>query len=1314
MRMKASTLFAPFSLAFAVLVALVSCVADGPLPAVERVGGERAAALQRGCGCTLPASSSPDYLAPALRPLALTGANSPSGRFRVEISSAGPGGRVLNVIRNDPPSQTVYESPPVSQSGEFGFSPDDDRFVFTSTAGANLSIALVDLNPVDPPGARVVWEQTNVVTTNRTFGFGPLGARLLFAYEPADAPSTTQLVVVNAGGAATGEAAFATSFSAALPAALAGRWGFSPDDETLVYAFPQTPGAGAPLAWNLINLVEGRNVLSFEGAAALPVASDWSFSPCADMVGIARLVPESGNLLFQEANLYSTVDGVEKVRHSPTPPRPTTLGNLPFFRAESSEHQLHFRDGLPPTKVSLPLGNPVAGTCPNVPLPSSVELDQDTLKAGSRTGGTVFLTAKAPDDADVIVALSSSDRKVAKVEEATVTVPRGTDFARFNVQTFLVNEAARKVDIRARILTFQKSARLTVQRLPSRPIESVAVSPASVVAGESLVVTLKATGSQGATAVNLASADLPPEAGLPTSVVIPDGATSYSFALRAPDVSALTTFTVRATTLGSSAGDVTRSGAFSVTLPGGPSDAISQEAGCTQFSMPRSDDGSSPKLALPFAAPLNYFGKLYKDIYINNNGNITFDQPLSSFTPSVITQNSRPIIAPFFADVDTTGAGSKAVTFGKILFDGRDAFCVNWVDVGYYFKKSDRLNRVQLLLVDRSSLAAPGDFDIVMNYGSVVWEAGDASFGPGQTPPSGGLGGISAVAGYSAGTGQPNEFAQIAGSLTNGAFLNSNPAGLAQTRVNSFEHRGRRVFRVRNGVAPVGGGTIKGLVTAGTNAAPLAEAPVQICRQGDSVCGFVTLTNADGSFEATELLPGSYKVTAFPPATFLLTPATSPVDLDVGDVETTTLHLAGLLPPPPEADIEPARKDAGGVPVVHRDDRLTLTTTGCPGANAKFEIRQQAVVLKSGDLSEDTPGHYTARNLVLSPNHGEATVEITITGCQPGPDAPPVSFSIYIDPSGTVRDTRGEAVPGALVTLLRSPEPTGPFVPVPDGSAVMAPTNRRNPDRSSATGRYGWDVLAGYYVVRVQKEGCLALDGGAFAESAVLTIPPPVFDLDFVLDCPEADTLPPSTTATLSTPADDQGAHHGPVEIAFAVSDNLGVDDVVGIFYELAGPSAGTGFVGGAGTTLVVDAEGETRVSYWAVDASGNVEPRQTLTVRIAPSVPAGPTIACAAEPSQLSPPNHKLVDVHVSVQTTGAVSFRLVEASSDEVDLGCDKGDVSGDIRKFTIGTPDVDGRLRAERTLEGDGREYSLVYEAIDAAGQTARCSAVVKVPR
>lgn len=220
--------------------------------------------------------------------------------------------------------------------------------------------------------------------------------------------------------------------------------------------------------------------------------------------------------------------------------------------------------------------------------------------------------------------------------------------------------------------------------------------------------------------------------------------------------------------------------------------AVRPLAGFTTNTLPANDDGSTGLVPIGFT--IDFFGSSYSQLYVNNNGNVTFDSGLGTYTPFDLTSTGRVIIAPFFGDVDTRGGLSALVTYGNDVVNGRPAFGVNWagVGVGYYAYHTDKLNVFQLILIDRSDIS-PGGFDIEFNYDQIQWETGDASGG------SGGLGGFSARAGYSNGTGAPATFFELPGSAVNGAFLDTNPAsGLIYNRLNNPQN-GRYLFFVRGG-----------------------------------------------------------------------------------------------------------------------------------------------------------------------------------------------------------------------------------------------------------------------------------------------------------------------------------------------------------------------------------------------------------------------------------------------------------------------------------------------------------------------------------
>lgn len=220
-------------------------------------------------------------------------------------------------------------------------------------------------------------------------------------------------------------------------------------------------------------------------------------------------------------------------------------------------------------------------------------------------------------------------------------------------------------------------------------------------------------------------------------------------------------------------------------------------AGFATNSLPANDDGSTSS-AVPIGFSVNFAGSTWSDLWVNNNGNVTFGSALSQFTPSDLTSHTGiPIIAAYFADVDTRGALSALTSYGMGTIDGRQAFGVNWFDlaagngVGYYRVHDDKLNIFQMALINRSDLGA-GDFDIEFNFDRVLWETGDASGG------SNGFGGSSAAVGYSEGTGNPGSFGQLAGSLVNGALIDGGPDALVSHSQGS-DVLGRYIFNVRQG-----------------------------------------------------------------------------------------------------------------------------------------------------------------------------------------------------------------------------------------------------------------------------------------------------------------------------------------------------------------------------------------------------------------------------------------------------------------------------------------------------------------------------------
>ena len=146
---------------------------------------------------------------------------------------------------------------------------------------------------------------------------------------------------------------------------------------------------------------------------------------------------------------------------------------------------------------------------------------------------------------------------------------------------------------------------------------------------------------------------------------------------------------------------------------------IEPDASYTLAMLPN-DDGSSALINLPFA--FNLYGQNYTSIYINNNGNITFIGALSTYSATAFPSTGNAIVAPFWADVDTRGAG-------QVLYKVTPtAVYVNWVGVGYFNQQSDKLNTFQLIITNGSDPVIE-EGNVAFCYQDMQWTTGSASSG---------------------------------------------------------------------------------------------------------------------------------------------------------------------------------------------------------------------------------------------------------------------------------------------------------------------------------------------------------------------------------------------------------------------------------------------------------------------------------------------------------------------------------------------------------------------------------------------------------
>uniref|UniRef100_A0A8C1TJ34 NIDO domain-containing protein n=1 Tax=Cyprinus carpio TaxID=7962 RepID=A0A8C1TJ34_CYPCA len=112
---------------------------------------------------------------------------------------------------------------------------------------------------------------------------------------------------------------------------------------------------------------------------------------------------------------------------------------------------------------------------------------------------------------------------------------------------------------------------------------------------------------------------------------------------------------------------------------------------------PRLENGSSEAITLQL--PFKFFGRTHNQTFVNNNGHLTFTEPLSDYIP--LLNSGRDIIAPLWTQLDNRRGGtiscredrSSAVLalvtaaidryFPNITFVATSAFVATWDSVPY-------------------------------------------------------------------------------------------------------------------------------------------------------------------------------------------------------------------------------------------------------------------------------------------------------------------------------------------------------------------------------------------------------------------------------------------------------------------------------------------------------------------------------------------------------------------------------------------------------------------------------------------------------
>ena len=330
-------------------------------------------------------------------------------------------------------------------------------------------------------------------------------------------------------------------------------------------------------------------------------------------------------------------------------------------------------------------------------------------------------------------------------------------------------------------------------------------------------------------------------------------------------------------------------------------------AGFGENELDRSNDGSSGFVDVRsiFADGINVFGKVYTGFYINTNGSISFDGPLSTGPSANALSASAPaMIAPFLSDVDTRGGTGAATPGGtsqgtnRVYYDldpATGTIIITWDDVAANGGTDGARNAFQLVLTNAAGTAGrqAGDFDAEFRYESVTWAQtggagtvaqagytagnGDAA-GVFILPQSGDASGMLALDTTAGNTGSNGlwRFSMTGGTASNAlpAVVAIEPAQLSKAEGNSGSTR--FTFTVTRAGDTTSNVTV-GYTVAGTGSSPIGA--------GDLVGGFLpydgTVTFAAGETSKSISVDVAGDTVAEANETFAVTLSTPAADSNV-------------------------------------------------------------------------------------------------------------------------------------------------------------------------------------------------------------------------------------------------------------------------------------------------------------------------------------------------------------------------------------------------------------------------------------------------
>jgi predicted outer membrane repeat protein len=226
------------------------------------------------------------------------------------------------------------------------------------------------------------------------------------------------------------------------------------------------------------------------------------------------------------------------------------------------------------------------------------------------------------------------------------------------------------------------------------------------------------------------------------------------------------------------------------------------------------------------------------------------------------------------------------------------------------------------------------------------------------------------------------------------------------------------------------------------------------------------------------------------------------------------------------------------------------------------------------------------------------------------------------------------------------------------------------------------------------QRGALRVDNGRLDIGAYESEPPHYPKIDSLtgpqtVECASSG----GTSASTSVQVSDSKGHA--LVIQWIVNNEIKQTDQI---------PAGKPTSAGHSTYTARYGDGPTNVMVVVNDGESDPVIQSTVVTVVDTTPPVITQIA--ASPNILSPPNHKMVPVVISVSTTDICDpnpkSRIISVTSNEPGLG--QYEITGD---FTL-------NVQSDRNGGGNGRIYTIVVEARDASGNATAKSVSVTVPK